>query len=148
MSTPDDAHSHETPKGFDALRSRGLRATQQRQLIWSALTEEPDAHLSAEDLVERVRERLAGVDPSTIYRTLDLLVREGLVSRTDLGADRAFFEPAREHSHHHMVCTSCGAVAHVHDDALGDVRARLEQATGYAVAGGELSFFGLCPDCR
>ena len=77
-----------------------------------------------------------------------LLVREGLVSRTDLGAGRAFFEPARVHAHHHVVCTSCGAVAHVHDEALGDVRARLEQATGYAVAGGEVSFFGLCPDCR
>ena len=115
---PDDAHSHETPKGFDALRSRGLRATQQRQLIWSALAADPDAHLSAEDLVERVRERLPGVDPSTIYRTLDLLVREGLVSRTDLGADRAFFEPAREHAHHHVVCTSCGFNLKIHKGNL------------------------------
>jgi Fur family ferric uptake transcriptional regulator len=145
---PPDRHAHEAPAAGLLLRSRGRRLTKQRRLIWDALVADPDAHLSADDVVARVREALPTIDASTVYRTLDLLVREGLVNRTDLGAGRAFFEPAHEHLHHHVVCTSCGAVAHVHDDALGDVRARLEQATGYELAGGELSFFGRCPRCR
>jgi Fur family ferric uptake transcriptional regulator len=134
--------------GPAALRSRGRRLTRQRELIWAALVADPDRHLSAEELVERVRERLPSVNPSTVYRTLDLLVEEGLVLRSRLGAERAFYEPAREHRHHHVVCERCGAVAHVHDEALGDLRQRVEETSGYALGPGELTLFGLCPDCR
>jgi Fur family ferric uptake transcriptional regulator len=140
-------HRHE-PVGPEALRARGHRVTRQRRLIWDALAADPDSHLSADDLVERVRPALPGVDPSTVYRTLDLLVREGLVRRTDLGAGRAYFEPAHEHAHHHVVCERCGAVVHVHDEELGDLRARVERASGYALSAADISFFGLCPVCR
>ena len=51
------AHSHE-PVGPDALRQRGRRITRQRRLIWDALTAEPESHLSADDLVERVRAQM------------------------------------------------------------------------------------------
>jgi Fur family transcriptional regulator, ferric uptake regulator len=141
-------HVHEPATGTDALRQRGRRITRQRRLIWDALVERPDSHLSAEDVVERVRGQLPKVDPSTVYRTLDLLVREGLVRRTDLGAGRAFFEPAQEHLHHHVVCERCGAVAHLHDEEVGDVRERVERASGYALSRNDMSFYGLCPDCR
>jgi Fur family ferric uptake transcriptional regulator len=141
-------HSHETPSATALLRSRGRRLTKQRRQIWDVLVAEPDAHLSADDVVELVRRDMPGIDASTVYRTLDLLVREGLVHRTDLGAGHAFFEPAREHLHHHVVCTRCGSVTHVHDDELGDVRERLERTTGYELAADELVFFGLCSTCR
>jgi Fur family ferric uptake transcriptional regulator len=140
-------HSHEPP-GPDALRQRGRRITRQRRLIWDALVAEPDSHLSAEDVVARVAAQMTKVDPSTVYRTLDLLVREGLVRRTDLGAGRAFYEPAQDHLHHHVVCERCGAVAHLHDEEVGDVRERVEKASGYALSRRDMSFYGLCPNCR
>jgi Fur family ferric uptake transcriptional regulator len=140
-------HSHE-PTGADALRQRGRRITRQRRLIWDALTAEPESHLSAEDVVERVRVQMATVDPSTVYRTLDMLVREGLVRRTDLGAGRGFYERAQDHLHHHVVCERCGAVVHLHDDEVGEVRERVERASGYALSRDDMSFYGLCPSCR
>lgn len=143
----DHDHVHE-PTGPDALRQRGRRITRQRRLIWDALVEHPDTHLSADDIVARVRSHMTKVDPSTVYRTLDLLEREGLVRRTNLGADRAFYEPASDHLHHHVVCEQCGAVVHLHDDAVGDVRERVESASGYALSRTDMSFYGLCPSCR
>ena len=95
-----------------------------------------------------MRQELPRVNPSTVYRTLDLLVADGLVLRTDLGAERVFYEPAHDHRHHHLVCRRCGAVAHVHDEVVADARARLEAASGYALGGEEVTFFGLCPGCR
>ena len=86
--------------------------------------------------------------PSTVYRTLDVLVEAGLALRTDLGGDRVFYEPAHEHPHHHLVCERCGAVRHVHDDALGDLRTRVEASSGYTLAPREITLFGTCPDCR
>ena len=116
-------------------------------MIWEILTAEPDAHLSADAIAERVRARLPQVNASTVYRNLDMLVREGLVLRTDLGGPRAYYEPAHEHSHHHLVCESCGRVVHVHDDVFGDVPERLRSAYGFELGGREVTLFGRCADC-
>jgi Fur family ferric uptake transcriptional regulator len=140
-------HLHAAPPGPASLRPRGRRVTRQRELIWAALTAEPDAHLSARDVFERVRAELPRVNPSTVYRTLEILVAEGLVLRTDLGADRNFYEPAHDHRHHHVVCRDCGRVAHVHDDALGDLGARVQRASGFALGDREVTLFGLCAAC-
>jgi len=88
------------------------------------------------------------VSSSTVYRTLDLLVDEGLVLRTDLGADRAYYEPAREHAHHHLVCERCGAVRHLHDEELGNLRTRVRRSTGFTLGRGEITLFGLCERCH
>ena len=145
---PKRAHEHGVPADPTELRVKGRRVTRQRRLIWDALSADPERHLSADDLVTSVRTELPRVNPSTVYRTLDLLVAEGLLRRTDLGSGRAFYEIAHEHAHHHVVCESCGAVAHFHDDVLGDVSRRIDAATGYALGEGEVTLFGLCPRCR
>ena len=65
-------------KGVDAglLQSR-YRLTKQRAAILRAL--EDGRHLSAEEILERVRAQLPGVSLGTIYRTLDILRSIGLV---------------------------------------------------------------------
>jgi Fur family transcriptional regulator, ferric uptake regulator len=144
--TPD--HTHSIPADPGDLRAKGKRVTRQRQLIWDAFTAEAERHLSAEDVVERVRTQLPQVNASTVYRTLDLLVAEGFLLRTDLGTDRAYYEPARGHAHHHLVCERCGRVEHFHDELLGDLRERIKASSGYELGAGEITLFGLCADCQ
>jgi Fur family ferric uptake transcriptional regulator len=137
-------------KGHDetaALRRSGRRLTRQRRVIWEVLLAEPGRHLSAEDIVERVREQLPGVNTSTVYRTLEILVDDGLLLRTDLGGDRAYYEPASDHLHHHVVCERCGKVTHLHDNTLGGLAERVEKDSGYRLGEREISFFGICPSC-
>lgn len=141
-------HRHPEPGGAAVLRERGRRLTPQRRLIWEALVAEPDAHVSVEEVVRRVRGELPQVNPSTVYRTLELLVEEGLVLRTDLGADRTFYELAHDHVHHHLVCERCGAVAHVHDDVLEELRSRAQAASGYLLRPQEVTLLGLCSRCQ
>ena len=116
-------------------------------MIWEVLAAEPEGHLSAEDVVERVRKRLPGVNTSTVYRTLEILVDDGLLLRTDLGGDRAYYEPVRDHLHHHVICERCGKVAHLHDGTLGDLGKRIAKDSGYRLGEREISFFGICPSC-
>ena len=51
-------------------------------------------------------------------------------------------------NHHHMVCTSCGRVDDV-DCVVGAAPClHVPDDAGYAVRSAEVTFWGLCPDCR
>jgi Fur family ferric uptake transcriptional regulator len=131
----------------EQIRSRGRRLTAQRSLIWEVLVERADRHVSAAEVAAAVSARAPHLHRSTVYRTLDVLVEDGLVLRTDLGGDRSYYELASDHHHHHVVCTGCGSVVHVHDDAVAAAIACVQAASGYVLVAQELTFAGLCPAC-
>ena len=139
-------HPHPSLEDVVAIRSHGRRVTRQRALIWDALVRSEGEHLSAREIAEAVQAREPELHQATIYRALDVFVEDGLVRRTELDG-RALYEIAAEHRHHHVVCTSCGVVVHVHDAALAGVVARVEAESGFALADAELTFYGTCPAC-
>lgn len=146
LGSMDHGHVHDTASS-EILRRHGRRLTVQRAAIWDVLTSAPDLHLDAETVASRVQSSLPQVNASTVYRTLDLLVEDGLVVRTDLGGGRSFFEPTHEHRHHHLVCERCGAVQHIHDDAFAELGSRLAESVGFSVGERELTVFGTCSSC-
>lgn len=146
VAMSEHGHTHALAPS-EVLREHGRRLTPQRAVIWEILADEPDLHLSADELADRVRERLPQVNASTIYRTLDLLVEDGLVLRTDLGDAKAYFEPAHEHPHHHLICERCGLVEHVHDDVLAGVAGRVRERAGFEIGPHEVTMRGVCRTC-
>jgi Fur family transcriptional regulator, ferric uptake regulator len=130
-----------------SIRASGRRVTRQRELIWDALVHAEGRHLSAREVAEAVQAAAPELHQATIYRALDVFVEDGLVRRTELGEGAALFELAAEHRHHHVVCTACGTVVHVHDDALRGALASVESESGYELADTELTFYGRCPAC-
>jgi Fe2+ or Zn2+ uptake regulation protein len=129
------------------LRRAGCRPTAQRLLVLQALGD--GGHVSADEVLAQARARYPSLNPSTVYRTLDALVSAGIARRTDLGTDRLFYEVARAHRHHHAVCQSCGAVAHLHDATLTPLAGALRAETGFALTPDrEIAIPGLCPACQ
>lgn len=101
--------SHPDLPALQALRGRGVRLTPQRRAVLSALAG-AEGPLPAAAVHERVRERLPEVALETVYRTLRLLVREGLVAAIAFpGQEADRYELAGTH-HHHRVCLGCGQV--------------------------------------
>jgi Fur family ferric uptake transcriptional regulator len=131
-----------------SIRASGKRVTRQRALIWDALVRAEGRHLSAREVAEAVQTADPELHQATIYRALDVFVDDGLVRRTEFGDGRAVYEIAATHLHHHVVCVVCGAVAHVHDEAVRAALGRIELESGFAIAETELSFYGTCPACR
>ena len=129
-----------------SIRARGRRLTRQRALIWRALVRGEGDHLSAREVAAAVQAEAPDLHQATIYRALDVFVDDGLVRRTELDG-RALYEIAAEHRHHHVVCVECGAVAHVHDEALRGAFARVESESGFTLTDAELIFHGTCPRC-
>src|SRR4051795_3076973 len=107
-----------------ALHERGMRVTPQRVLLHRALRE-LDRHVTADELLESVADRLPNVSLPTIYATLELLEELGMVRRVQR-AGTTLFDP-RVDSHHHLVCMSCGSVEDLDADLDG---AGLKRAAG------------------
>ena len=127
-----------------ALRSRGMRVTPQRLAVHSAL-HDIGRHSTAEEVLERVHGTVPGVSLPTVYAALELLTDLGLALRVHAG--RAVRFDPRSEAHHHLVCTSCGAVADLDADLeLGPAFERA-RALGAETSGAEVVVRGLCADC-
>ena len=136
----------DTFKAF--LRDHNLPITPQRVAIAEAVLTS-NRHLSAEDLATDVRERGASVGQATVYRTLDLLVRSGLVVERDFGEGYKRYEPARDEPHHeHLLCTVCGTVTEFRDERLDRMTTLVAEAHGFARLRHRLVIFGVCRDCQ
>jgi Fur family transcriptional regulator, ferric uptake regulator len=128
------------------LREQGYRLTPQRNLIWEVLRG-AGRHMTADEVTTEVRATLPDVNVSTVYRTLELLVGLDLVVETRLEGAACYYEVSPEPTHHHFVCTQCGAVGHFGDDLLAPVHDELGRQD-FAVGQIQVTAFGVCRDCR
>lgn len=128
------------------LRERGLRLTPQRQLILEAVHEL--GHATPEQVHTYVRERVAGVNITTVYRTLELLEDLGLVNHTHLSHGSPTYHAAGEHQHVHLVCRGCGSIGEVDPSVMLPVTDRLLSEQGFRVDVGHVSLFGECGNCK
>jgi Fe2+ or Zn2+ uptake regulation protein len=137
-TTPDSTLS-------DALRSRGQRVTPQRLLIHRALRE-LDRHVSAEELMAAVGDRLPNLSAPTVYATLDLFEQLGIVHRITRGAGADLWDP-RTDEHDHVACRRCGRIEDL--DAGVDVAGALRAARrrGFRAERAEVLVSGLCSRC-
>ena len=131
------------------LRSLGQRLTPQRHLVLSALGEVGE-HFCAEEVHALARASYTDLNLSTIYRTLDLLERLGLLTRTtgDFGDGKIRYHLAERGHHHHLVCRRCGAVLEADPAVLKPLEDSVERAYGFRIEIDHLAMFGFCARCR
>ena len=128
------------------LTEQGYRLTPQRMMILSAI-ENSDDHISAEEIYAQVVAKYPNVNISTVYRTLELLKRLGLVTETDFGGGRVRYHPAGKGHHHHLVCQECGAIIDLDESVLSSVKDVLLREYGFVADLRHLAIFGRCINC-
>lgn len=119
-----------------------VRATGPRRRILGALVR-LGSTFSAEEVCRAVPE----VGRATVYRTLRLLLREGLVCRVPMPQGRVRYRLALPQHHHHLVCTGCGTVQDLTACDLTEALAGLARQQGFLPLGHRLEIYGLCPRC-
>jgi len=128
------------------LSELGYRMTPQRLMIVSAI-ENSDQHISAEEIYVQVVAKYPHVNMSTVYRTLEMLKRLGLVTETDMGEGRVRYHPAEKGHHHHLVCQECGAIIDLDESALSSLKSTLLREYGFIADLRHLAIFGRCAKC-
>jgi len=128
------------------LSKQGYRLTPQRMMILSAI-ENSDNHISAEEIYAQVVAKYPNVNISTVYRTLELLKRLGLVTETDMGEGRVRYHPAEKGHHHHLVCQECGAIIDLDESLLASLKSALLREYKFSADLRHLAIFGRCINC-
>ncbi|OGP53855.1 MAG: hypothetical protein A2Y65_11670 [Deltaproteobacteria bacterium RBG_13_52_11] len=129
---------------IDALRMKGFKLTTQRMEIIDILANEVD-HPSAQFLLNKVRQRMPRVSASTIYYTLGLLKREGLIKELE------FYNMENRYDswmidHIDLICEQCGTIENYERDLSG-IPAKIENETGFKAHKLRYEYYGTCRKC-
>jgi Fe2+ or Zn2+ uptake regulation protein len=130
----------------ELLRKQGYRLTPQRFMILSVI-QEANEHLNIDQISERVQLRNPYVSLSTIYRTLELLRKLGLIRENHLPGEQPYYEAAHGYAHHHLVCRRCRDTIHLDETLLGDLHERLQAEYHFHSLTLDLVAAGYCSSC-
>jgi Fur family ferric uptake transcriptional regulator len=129
------------------LAEGSVRATPQRLRVLAELMDERD-DATAQELHARLRARGQRIGLATVYRTLAVLVDEGIVDAlSHHDGERCYRLCGAEH-HHHLVCTECHRVVELTDCDLGEWLERAAGEQGFVATEHRLEVSGLCESCR
>ena len=114
-------------------------------------------HLRPKDIFAALRDSNPDVGLTTVYRTLELLERAGLVRRVSTQSGDVRYEYRRgdqtDH-HHHLICTACCQIVNYRDfeneelELVRKTEERLARKHGFLIRDHNIEFLGLCQDCR
>jgi len=141
---------HETVDFAAALGAAGERLTQPRALV-ADLVASRQGPFTARDLVSdgaRGERTPAPVGRATVFRTLELFERLGLLERLDLPDGSHAYVRCRPTHHHHVVCVRCARTVDIPDSGLGGVTSEIARSSGFQLREHRLELFGLCPECQ
>jgi Fur family ferric uptake transcriptional regulator len=127
------------------LKEKGFKLTPQRRLILDII-HNADTHVTAEEIVNTVRERMPGVNKSTTYRTLELLESLGCVVKSELN-DKTIYHHSEEGHHHHLVCSKCGKTVVCDEGTFHSLEKELENKYGFQVDLKHIVTTGICREC-
>lgn len=130
----------------ERLRGSGFRITPQRQLVLEAV--ERLGHGTPEEILAEVQQTAAGVNLSTVYRTLEVLEDVGLVTHAHIGHGAPTYHSVEDHVHFHIVCDVCARVESVSSELAQSLVAALDREFGFETDVAHVAIQGTCRDCR
>lgn len=134
-------------ESFQALLAQnGYRVTPQRMGIYEYLLT-ARSHPTAEEIYTALRGRFPMMSPATVYKTLELLVRLGLVCELSFG-DEANRYDGNPRAHINIRCTRCHRIYDLEAPNLDELARLVAERSGFLISGQRHEFFGLCPPCR
>ena len=147
------SHSHSKQK-LSALKSRlrgqSRKITGPRAAILEILRRHPHP-LTNKEILSEMQKGGEPCDLATIYRSMHLLGKMGMVKRFDFGDGAGRFELMGENDdghHHHLVCTMCSEVVEIEECFPKEIERQIATKNRFKGVTHKLEFFGICPECQ
>jgi Fur family ferric uptake transcriptional regulator len=133
-----------------SLKRKGIRLTRQRQILLELIAKSGQ-HLDAENLCRLAQAKDPHLNRVTVYRTLKMLKKSGLVDELDLmhfGGDQHYYESRMKNEHAHVVCLRCGKIEEFFGEPLQRLRRQIETHLGFQIVVSRTEIGGYCADCQ
>ncbi|GAB4505331.1 MAG: transcriptional repressor [Anaerolineales bacterium] len=141
MEKPSPASLH------SALKQEGLRLTPQRMAICTFLAE-ADTHPTAAMIFEHIRGLYPSLSLTTVYNTLEALVRAGVVNALGHAGDDTAHYDANLSPHVNLACIACHKIVDIPSSQVASMDQEIGTASGYKLLGARVMYYGLCPTCQ
>ena len=132
------------------LISRGVRMTHQRRLL-VGIIQGADRHLDALDLWQKARQQDPTLNKVTVYRTLALLKKHGLVDELDLlhlQGGRHYYEARTTRDHIHLACLRCGRIQEFESSLFEKLKGQIERERRFRITVVRVEAGGYCDKCQ
>ena len=124
-----------------ALRSAGLRITEQRKALLEVLVEADD-HPDANELHRRAHQINSSVSLATVYRTLTTLEEQGVIDRHAFEGKPARFETNDKPHHDHLIDIDSGEVIEFTSEKIEKLQSEIAAELGYEIKSHRLEIYG------
>ena len=134
---------------LDAVESRGIRLTAQRRALIETI-QEATSHLDAASLLKQARRRDPNIDRATVYRTIDLLKRMGVIDELDLmhiEGEKHYYEVRTQREHLHLACFGCGEIKEFASPSFERLKQEIAEKNQFEIQVMRLEVGGLCKRC-
>lgn len=138
------------PSLMKELASRRVRITGQRRLLVGIIQDSP-RHLDAATLLQIAKKQDPKIDRATVYRTLSLLKKRGLIDELDLmhiEGEKHYYEAKTNRDHCHVACFRCGAIIEYTSPAFERLKKDIVKESGFQIGVVRVEVGGLCPECQ
>lgn len=130
------------------LKENGLTFTSARNAILMGIIE-AEGHFDADELLDSLKRKGERLSAATIYRTLPLFVKSGIIRETLRSRGRARYEQMWGHDHHdHLECVVCGRIIEFKDDELETLQNKVCGKYSFHPLEHRLGIRGVCASCR
>jgi Fe2+ or Zn2+ uptake regulation protein len=132
------------------LRSRGIRLTKQRRVVVQVM-ETAARHMDAGEILDVAQQIDSNITRVTVYRTLELLKKLGLIDELDLlhlRGHRHFYESHGPRDHIHVACIHCGKVREFESDLYEELKQQISRDCGIEISISRTEVGGICTDCK
>ena len=150
VSTGERINAHQRPGRLqEALTKRGTRLTRQRKVILQVM-DNAERHLDAGAILDRAQKIDPNVHRVTVYRTIDLLKRNGLIDELDLlhlRGDQHFYESHGPRDHIHVACLGCGKVREFESRLYEQLKQQIARDFNMKVTVSRTEVGGYCAEC-
>src|SRR5689334_19637768 len=138
-----------TPSDYvESLRPVGGKRSSKRDLIVNVFLRQ-EGHLSADDLVDMIRQQDQRISRATVYRTLQWMVEAGIARKVDFGEGRFRFEHSYRHPRHfHLICKSCNRSSEFLSSDIESLIEEVAAARNFTARQSVVQIYGTCDACR
>jgi Fur family ferric uptake transcriptional regulator len=137
---------------MDNISSIKKRNTKQKQIIVEFLKSNQDKHLTADEIVDKLKVSNLKVSKATVYRFLNNLSEDGTIRKYLLSENLSncyqYVKNLKEcNKHYHLICDSCGKVLHFEDVDMEKIQKRILESSKFKIDLQRVLFYGKCKAC-